>query len=1319
MSSGTSTAIAAGSYHSLALSTDGRVTAWGYDNHGQIDVPASLTGKTVTAIAGGLYHSLALTSDGHVTAWGNDFYGQSTVPASLAGKTVTTIAAGAYHSMAITSDGQLIVWGSDDSGQSTVPAPLAGKTVIAAAGGYDYTVAATSDGQVTSWGDNTYDQSTSPASLSSKKVTALAAGAYHALAITADLRANAAPLISGVARVGGALTAIAGRYNADPDSLAYVWKADSVAVGTNTATYRPSSSDIDKTITVTVTAKKAGYADTVTTSAATARVVAGGRVTAWGSNFAAESTVPASLARRSVTAIAAGFNHSVALTADAKVAAWGSGVQGTVPAALTTVNVTAIAAGTNHNLALTSAGRVLAWGNNSGGQTTIPPELDARAVIAIAAGNSHSLALTSDGQVIGWGSNTQGQTSIPAALSGVPVVAIAAGSNHSLALTSDGRVVAWGADGDLQSTVPVALTSQTVIAIAAGTPHSLALTSVGQVVAWGGNAQGQATVPSSLSGRTVVAIASGAGADHSLALTDDREVVAWGSNGSDQRVVPASLTGQPNTALAVGGAHSVALTAAVIADQEPTITGTPQVGTQLSAQRGTYNATATYGFQWYADDVAVPGATSSLYTPTAAQRGQTITVTVTAAKTGHATATDTSSGVGPVAAGTFTTGPAATIAGTPVVGGTLTASPGPTQTSSTSPTADSFTYQWSADDTEITGATGRTLTLTPDTVGALITVAITAHRDGYTDASDLSDPAGPVAQATFTTGPTATITGTPTVGRTLFAGVGDAAPSPDDYSYVWYADGVEITDNTSSDPQALNLTPALAGMDITVEVTAHRDGYTDASDLSDPVGPVTKATFTTGPTATITGTPVVNGTLTAGPGSTELGTTVPSADSFTYAWAADGEPITGATSHTLALTPALVGAKVTVTVSAVRSGYVDAADESDPTEPVESAVFTTGPDAVIDGEAVVGGTLIATPTDLDSTTPSADSYAYGWAADGRAIRGASGPTLTLSEDEVGKTVTVTVIATRAGYTDAADTSAPTVPVASATFSTGPTATISGTAQVGQTLRAGTGAPVPDPEEYRFAWSADGTPLAGATTPTLRLTPDLRGRRITVTVTAARAGYVDATDTSAPTAAVVTDRAPSLRLTLSVPRSSQDAATTPDGQPTVRRGRTITLRWTSSNAQSLVAGGELADLLRARYGTRPIPAAGSVRVRLTHAGAHAYRLRAINETGTTTATTSIVAVRRPTRLSVETPATTRPGRTIRIRVTGLGYRERFYVTVNDGHTTTRVRTGRANTTGNLTRRITIPRTINTTAKTIRVRVTGRSTKRAGAALIRLR
>ncbi len=74
-------AVAAGAYHSLALTSNGTVVAWGDNTFGQTNVPASLT--NATAIAAGWYHNLALKSNGTVVAWGDNSFGQTNVPASL------------------------------------------------------------------------------------------------------------------------------------------------------------------------------------------------------------------------------------------------------------------------------------------------------------------------------------------------------------------------------------------------------------------------------------------------------------------------------------------------------------------------------------------------------------------------------------------------------------------------------------------------------------------------------------------------------------------------------------------------------------------------------------------------------------------------------------------------------------------------------------------------------------------------------------------------------------------------------------------------------------------------------------------------------------------------------------------------------------------------------------------------------------------------------------------------------------------------------------------------------------------------------------
>ncbi|HEX9625196.1 MAG TPA: hypothetical protein VF979_12520, partial [Streptosporangiaceae bacterium] len=84
------------------------------------------------------------------------------------------------------------------------------------------------------------------------------------------------------------------------------------------------------------------------------------------------------------------------------------------------VTITKVAAGGRHTLALTSTGSVLTWGRGSwgqlgnGGKASRDVPVSARLpagdkVTAVSAGGGFSLALTSTGKVLAWGHNTYGQ----------------------------------------------------------------------------------------------------------------------------------------------------------------------------------------------------------------------------------------------------------------------------------------------------------------------------------------------------------------------------------------------------------------------------------------------------------------------------------------------------------------------------------------------------------------------------------------------------------------------------------------------------------------------------------------------------------------------------------------------------------------------------------------------------------------------------------------------------------------------------------------------------------------------------------------------
>lgn len=85
----------------------------------------------------------------------------------------------------------------------------------------------------------------------------------------------------------------------------------------------------------------------------------------------------------------------------------------------------------------------------------------------------------------------------------------------------------------------------------------------------------------------------------------------------------------------------------------PSIGAVAGVDVTLPVTPGTASNDPTYSYQWYADDVAISGATSTSYTLTSAELGKSITVKQTATNSAGATVA-TSAAIGPVTTYPFT-----------------------------------------------------------------------------------------------------------------------------------------------------------------------------------------------------------------------------------------------------------------------------------------------------------------------------------------------------------------------------------------------------------------------------------------------------------------------------------------------------------------------------------------------------------------------------------------------------------------------------------------------------------------------------------------
>ena len=281
----------------------------------------------------------------------------------------------------------------------------------------------------------------------------------------------------------------------------------------------------------------------------------------------------------------AGGNHTLALTGDGRLYAFGYNTNGELgtgdnqprwsPALVDgPTNFESVAAGRLHSVGVTTDGKVYVWGDNTGGHlglgyeggSVYSPTLVLDTLFHLTGfvtagdrsnyfksynGGTHSTSMYSWGyngaDQLGRGDSVDADT--PSPISGsIEFEAASSRFRHVVSLTAGRSVLSWGDNSDGQlgreglTGAPAIISSTAHFqAVAAGQVHSIALSVDGHVWGWGYNGSGQLGEENSpggfiprqmenLSNVTMIA----AGGSHNLAVCNDGSVWAWGMNYNGQ-----------------------------------------------------------------------------------------------------------------------------------------------------------------------------------------------------------------------------------------------------------------------------------------------------------------------------------------------------------------------------------------------------------------------------------------------------------------------------------------------------------------------------------------------------------------------------------------------------------------------------------------------------------------------------------------------------------------------------------------------------------------------------------------------------------------
>lgn len=596
----TITCITLGGSHSAAITSEERVFTWGYNGHGELgdgtvidkSVPTEITsqfnlsvGEIVTNMSFGYYHSSAITSEGRVFTWGYNDQGQlgdgtyvhKSVPTDITanfnlevGEKLIDISLGIHHSGAITSDDRVFMWGTNiyyqlGDGTNTnrnLPVDITSRFTLDAEevnvalllGGY-FSVSMTSKHKVKLWGNNNVGQLGDGTNSWKSSPVRLKPNTY-------TVKNNYLPVTETIIKqaLGESFTVLITSNN-----RVYTFGLNNYGqLGTgNTTTSLPV--DITNNFNLSegeiIVDVYAGHYFAFAVSST-------GRIFSWGQNNYGQlgngtnqnKNLPQDVTSffgiyepESVQSIELGAEFGLMLSSDNRVIVWGCNTfgqlgDGTTQNRYSPIDITAnlslgvgeavtkIAVGGWHSSAYTSDNRLFTWGRNDYGQLgdstfvqkTLPTDITSNLVLLPSETISQlksryltTFTITSEGRVLAWGGNPSGQIgdgttvnkNIPTEITGNfgldvgdEIVDLDLADQAPIAYSLSGRIFSWGnnafgtlGDGTtVNKSLPNEITSnfsfysgETIDRVICGSSHCSLLTTEGRVYIWGNGANYQ------------------------------------------------------------------------------------------------------------------------------------------------------------------------------------------------------------------------------------------------------------------------------------------------------------------------------------------------------------------------------------------------------------------------------------------------------------------------------------------------------------------------------------------------------------------------------------------------------------------------------------------------------------------------------------------------------------------------------------------------------------------------------------------------------------------------------------------------------------